>query len=138
MSNPNDPNASPAGPPPQPEQPSSPQYAPPAAPQYSAPQPQYAAPQQPLAPQYQTQPPVRATNTLAIIALITSFFLSVVGVILGHISLSQIKRTGEGGRGLAIAALVVGYIGIAVWAIVIAVWFFAIIAVASAGVSSNY
>ena len=31
------------------------------------------------------------------------------GVILGHIALHQIKTTGEGGRWLAIAALVIGY-----------------------------
>lgn len=57
-------------------------------------------------------PPAGKTNTLAIIALIASFFISIVGVVLGHIALSQIKRTGEGGRGLAIAALVIGYLGI--------------------------
>lgn len=53
------------------------------------------------------------TNTLAVIAFISSFFLSLAGVIMGHLALNQIKRTGEGGRGLAIAALVLGYAGIA-------------------------
>lgn len=52
------------------------------------------------------------TNTLAIVSLISSFFVSLLGVIFGHIALSQIKRTGEGGRGLAIAGLVIGYLGI--------------------------
>jgi Domain of unknown function (DUF4190) len=68
-------------------------------------------------PQYQGGPgfpPVQAnrTNPLAIASLISSFFISLVGIILGHIALSQIKRTGEGGRGLAIAGLVIGYIGL--------------------------
>ncbi|MEA5457255.1 DUF4190 domain-containing protein [Sinomonas sp. JGH33] len=53
------------------------------------------------------------TNALAIISLITSFFISIVGLILGVVALSQIKRTGEGGRGLAIAAIVIGSAGIA-------------------------
>ena len=38
---------------------------------------------------------------------------SIVGIICGHISLSQIKKTGEEGRGLAVAGLIVGYIGLA-------------------------
>ena len=68
-------------------------------------------------PQYQTyaQAPVQAkTNTLAIVALISVFFISLLGIILGHIALNQIKTTGEGGRGLAIAGLVIGYASIAI------------------------
>ncbi len=37
---------------------------------------------------------------------------SIAGVICGHIALSQIKKTGEQGRGMAIAGLIIGYIGI--------------------------
>lgn len=59
------------------------------------------------------------TNTTAILAFIFGFFVSVVAVILGHIALSQIARTGEQGRGFAIAGLVLGYIGIAVGAILV-------------------
>lgn len=54
------------------------------------------------------------TNTLAIAALISSFFIGVTGVILGHIALHQIKTTGERGRGLAVAALVIGYASTAI------------------------
>lgn len=53
----------------------------------------------------QTRP---RTNVLAIIALVGSFFIGLVGVICGAISLTQIKRTGEKGRGLAIAGIAVG------------------------------
>ena len=54
------------------------------------------------------------TNTLAIVSLVTSIVgLSLIGIITGHISMSQIKKTGEQGRGLAIAGLVIGYVGIA-------------------------
>jgi len=51
--------------------------------------------------------------------------LAPVGIVLGHISLAQIKRTGEQGRGLAIAGLVIGYIftGLLVLSIV---WMFLI------------
>ena len=53
----------------------------------------------------------RRTNPLAIAALVSSFMLAPLGIIFGHISLSQIKRNNEDGRGLAIAGLVIGYIG---------------------------
>lgn len=65
---------------------------------------------------YPLQPTTTATNGFAIAALIASIVScgigSVLGVIFGHIALNQMKRTGEGGRGLAIGGLVVGYLGI--------------------------
>ncbi|SJN08715.1 hypothetical protein FM113_04045 [Leucobacter sp. 7(1)] len=74
----------------------------------------------PVAAPVQTRSVV-ATNTLAILALISAFVAPFVApVVLGHISLNQIKRTGEGGRGLAIAALILGYIQVAFWALLIA------------------
>lgn len=74
-------------------------------------------------PQYQGYAPVTTakTNTLAIIALVASFFISIVGIVLGHVALNQIKTTGEGGRGLAVAALVIGYLSVAVGVIVVIV-----------------
>ncbi|NQX29966.1 DUF4190 domain-containing protein [Microbacteriaceae bacterium VKM Ac-2854] len=53
-------------------------------------------------------------NLLAIIGFIASFFVSVVGIILGFVALSQIKRTGERGRGLAIAGIIIGFVSIVV------------------------
>jgi MFS family permease len=52
------------------------------------------------------------TNTMSILALIFGFLGSLLGIVFGHIALSQIKRTGEGGRGFAVAGLIVGYIQI--------------------------
>jgi hypothetical protein len=52
-------------------------------------------------------------NVLSIVSLATSVIgFGLVGVITGHISLSQIKKTGEQGRVLAIVGLVLGYLGI--------------------------
>jgi hypothetical protein len=75
-----------------------------------------------------TQPTTKL-NTMALVGFILSvsaFFVGITaipGVVLGHIGLSQIKKTGEQGRGLGIAALAVGYamIGFAVIGIIIAV-----------------
>lgn len=52
-------------------------------------------------------------NVLAIVGFIASFFVSIVGIVLGFVALSQIKRTGEKGRGLALAAIIIGFVAIA-------------------------
>lgn len=51
---------------------------------------------------------------------------SLVAVVLGHIGLVQVKRTGEEGRTYAITGLILGYLGVLVSIVVIgllAVWF---------------
>lgn len=58
---------------------------------------------------------------MAIAALILVFLFYPVGIVLGHVARGQIKRTGEGGRGLATAALVIGYLQLALTVGVIAV-----------------
>lgn len=70
------------------------------------------------------------TNNLAIFAFIGSFLVSVVGIVLGHIALRQIKVSGEQGRGLAIAGLVIGYasLGIAVFGGIATIIFFVVLA----------
>lgn len=77
------------------------------------------------------------TNVLAIISLIAGILgLNLIAVILGHVALSQINKTGEGGRVLAIIGLVLGYIGIIV--IVIIVIFVIIAAATGVAVNSGY
>jgi len=49
------------------------------------------------------------TNTLALLSFIFCLLGGLLGIVFGHIALSQIRRTGENGRGLAIAGLVLGY-----------------------------
>ncbi|RRD60127.1 DUF4190 domain-containing protein [Leucobacter sp. OH1287] len=70
-----------------------PAYQPPVMPQH---------PQQPAAPQ--------KTNTMAIVGLIAAFVFAPVGAILSFVALSQIKKTGEGGRGLALTGAILGSI----------------------------
>jgi hypothetical protein len=53
--------------------------------------------------------PAAKTNTLAIVALVVAIFcFPLVGAILGFVAKNQIKQTGEGGDGIATAAIVVG------------------------------
>lgn len=58
------------------------------------------------------------TNSLAIVALVLGLVFPLAAIPVGHISLGQIGRTGEQGRGLAIAGLVLGYLTLAIWVIV--------------------
>ena len=48
------------------------------------------------------------TNSLAIVALIAGFVIPLAAFICGGIALSQIKRTGDKGRGLAWSGIIVG------------------------------
>lgn len=69
------------------------------------------------------QPAGPRTNTLAIISLVASLIGIptgigfIAGIICGHIALSQIKKTGEQGRGMAVAGLIIGYVGVALYII---------------------
>lgn len=62
------------------------------------------------------------------VSLVSSFFVSVVAIVTGHIALSQIKRTGEKGRGLAIGGLIIGYAALVLTLAIIAAFIFAGIA----------
>ena len=64
----------------------------------------------------------KRTNVLAIVGLVVAFFVPIVGAILGHVALGQIKKTGEEGRGLALAAVILGWVftGLAIIAVIVA------------------
>lgn len=137
-------------------------YTPPAAaptyqpPSYPAAPPAYGAstgsPTQPAPgapPVYGSAPyygaPAVKTNVLAIISMIASIlgFVwilpligSVGGAIMGHVSLNQIKRTGEGGRGMALAGVIVGWVGVAISLLIIG--FFVFFIFLGAAASSRY
>ncbi|MDP9025997.1 MAG: DUF4190 domain-containing protein [Actinomycetota bacterium] len=83
--------------------------------------------------QYAAAPP---TNTLAIVALILAFFVPLGGVICGHMALGQIKRTGQGGHGLALAGTVLGYVFIGLGILIGVIY--AIIVVAAVSSSNSY
>ncbi|UFS61169.1 DUF4190 domain-containing protein [Subtercola endophyticus] len=55
---------------------------------------------------------------LGIVSYFTGFFLAIGAIITGHIALSQIKKTGGKGRGMALGGLILGYVSIVVGIIV--------------------
>jgi hypothetical protein len=86
------------------------------------------------------------SNSLAVVSLVTAvgsflghiipfvggFILAVVAVITGHMALSQIKKTGEPGKGLATAGLIIGYIHIAIITLLFVFLFSFIVAIFAA------
>jgi hypothetical protein len=60
------------------------------------------------------------TNTLSIVSLVTSLLgIGLAGIICGHIALGPIKRPREQGYGMALAGLIIGYVGTAFWLLVV-------------------
>ncbi|MGX5770011.1 DUF4190 domain-containing protein [Microbacterium trichothecenolyticum] len=114
-----------------------PAYGSPAAPTYGAAPGYGSAPSYGAAPGYGYGAPAK-TNTLAIVSLIASissfvilpFIGSIVGVITGHMSLNQLKTSGEQGRGMALAGTIVGWVGLglSILGIIAAIAFFAFFA----------
>jgi peptidyl-prolyl cis-trans isomerase B (cyclophilin B) len=65
-------------------------------------------------------PPPRPTSGLAIASLVCAILsLSIPAVICGHMARTRIRETGESGDGMAIAGLVLGYLGIIGWTLLI-------------------
>ena len=77
---------------------------------------------------------------IGIIFSIIAMFLwiaPVLAVIFGHIGLGQIKRTGEEGRGQAIAGLIIGYVTIAL-GLIMAIVMIGILGIGFLGMMSSY
>jgi hypothetical protein len=81
----------------------------------------YGYPQQPQGGYgYQPPPQSSGTNGFAIASLVCSLvgwicgIGPILGLVFGFVALGQIKQTGQGGRGMAIAGIVIGGVAIAV------------------------
>ncbi|MFT4214220.1 MAG: DUF4190 domain-containing protein [Microbacterium sp.] len=127
-----------------------PTYQPPAYPApapYTVPQAVSPAPQQraygsyPGAPYGYAYPAAARSNALAVIALISGiagltllpFIGSIAAAVTGHISLAQIARTGEPGRGMALTGVILGWVGVVGAALltIFVVWIFYVIGTAA-------
>lgn len=66
--------------------------------------------------------PSGRTNGLAVAALVLGLLgFSIIPVVLGHVSLAQIKKTGDGGAAMAIVGLVLGYLGMLAWLVILVI-----------------
>ena len=121
----------------------------PEQPQQSYQQPSYQQPsyqqpsyQQPANPQvtYVTHfnaPP--RTNTLAVVGFILSLLgFNVISLILCHIALGQIKRTGESGKGLALAGVIISWIAIGFALLMLVLWIVIVLIAVGSGTYNGY
>lgn len=58
---------------------------------------------------------VRRTGALPVIALVTAFIVPPLAVVLGIVGIRETNRTGDGGRGLAVAAVIFGTLTSLFW-----------------------
>ncbi|KZS80250.1 DUF4190 domain-containing protein [Mycobacterium persicum] len=71
------------------------------------------------------EPPSRPQgeiNTLATLSLVFAFFFAPAGVVLGHVALARISRTGERGRDRALIGLTLSYVFILFAVVALVVW----------------
>ena len=66
--------------------------------------------------------PVRKVNTFATLSVVFAFVFAPVGAVFGHLGLSQIRRRGERGRGLAVVGLTMSYAFIFIGVVVLVIW----------------
>lgn len=67
------------------------------------------------APAPRTNGMATASMILGIVGILFCGATSILAVIFGHVAHSQIRNTGEGGHGMAIAGLILGYLAVALW-----------------------
>ncbi len=95
----------------------------------------YSAPAVPPNQPYQPVPPQQSYNVLAIVGFVLAFFTTIIGLIISIIALNQIKKSGEKGRGFAIAGIWISIIEMVLGIVLVIV--FSIVA-ANLGVSTSY
>lgn len=141
-----DPYAEPAAPTPEPVESSaapapSPLYAPPTG--YPAPWPEYGPyPPPPPAPAWESS----GTEGMAIASLILGIFglvcagllAAVPAVVLGHLARGRIRRTWQGGAGMALAGLILGYVTIGINAVVFLFWVLYVVVIAIFALNSGF
>lgn len=73
----------------------------------------WPAQQAPGYPQQAYAPQAAPTNTMAILSLVFAFVFGPLGLFFGIKARKQIRTTGEGGSGLALAGIIISSIGLA-------------------------
>jgi Domain of unknown function (DUF4190)/Domain of unknown function (DUF1707) len=90
----------------------------------------------PVAPMPWAQPQFAKTNSLAITSLVCGIaqlmfgpLATIPAVVCGHVARNQIRRTGEQGAGMALAGLILGWIGVGFTVLVVVIAVLAAVAV---------
>ena len=88
----------------------------------------------PYGPAYPVQAPM---NTLSIVSLVCAFVFAPAGLVCGIIALSQIKKKGERGKGMAIAGVVISALSLLLF-VLLFVFAMVVAATTSAGIMDAY
>ena len=85
---------------------------------------------------YPAQPLAQPTSPWAIVSLVCGivWFMwigSIVAIVTGHVALREIRSRNMAGRGLAIAGLILGYLGVAI--LLLYVLFFVVVFLSATG-----
>lgn len=70
------------------------------------------------------RPPFSTWARVAVVAAVLGVFpgISLLAVVAGHLALRETTRTRASGRGMALAGLALGYIGVSLWLLLAVVW----------------
>jgi Domain of unknown function (DUF4190) len=82
-------------------------------------------------------PALTRTSGLAVASLVTGLFFwcllvpGIVAIVLGYLALEQIDRSGGAttGRGMAVAGIILGWVGIALLGIGVLAWFISVVTI---------
>ena len=85
---------------------------------------QYSPPQQQPYPYPYPYPPARTTNGMAVASMVLGIVWvywigSILALIFGYVALNEIRRSKQAGEGMAIAGIVLGWIGVGILGIVL-------------------
>ena len=69
------------------------------------------------------------SNTMALVGFVMSFFNCIVGLIFSIIGMSQIKKTGEPGKGFALAGIIISAVRLAFTILFIFVYVIALLGI---------
>ena len=98
----------------------------------------------PVAPVPSAPPQFARTNSLAVTSLVCGIaqmmfgpLATVPAVVCGHMARHQIRRTGEQGAGMALAGLILGWIGVGFSVLVVVIALLAVVAASSGGAAGG-
>ena len=74
----------------------------------------YKAPAYPVATAPSTNQLAGISLAFGIAQVVLWFFGSIIAIVCGHVARSQIRKTGEQGEGMALAGMILGYIGLGI------------------------
>ena len=73
------------------------------------------------------------SNTMALVGFVMSFFNCIVGLIFSIIGMSQIKKTGEPGKGFALAGIIISAVTLALVLLLVLLYIFVFAAAVGGG-----